>query len=271
MDQDQVIDKLLDAYNGAVGSSYVVTRRPDKDNRDSADIDAYAESPGRKPLAIEHTKIQSLQDQNRDSAWFMQGLGALETELSGVFPFCFDLVFPYQNVAPGKDWAAMRAAVKNWFLAHAASLSEGRTTHQVAGLPFPIAVSKRASTRHKVFLMRQVPPGDVESLLLAEMQKSLGHKYAKLSQYREAGAVAVLVLESEDIALVSEQSLYKAFLRATRDQPRPNLDQVWLASTFGQDCSVYCLVGPADVMEGVNPENFRFGPQFVAEWLPEVM
>ena len=26
-----------------------------------------------------------------------------------------------------------------------------------------------------------------------------------------------------------------------------------------------------DVMAGVNPENFRFGPEFLAEWLPEVM
>jgi hypothetical protein len=32
--------------------------------------------------------------------------------------------------------------------------------------------------------------------------------------------------------------------------------------------SVYCFFGPAEVLEGVNPANFRFGPQFINQWLP---
>jgi len=267
MEQERAIWHVLDAYNSAVGSSYAVTRRPDAENRDSADIDAYAESAALQPLAIEHTKIQSLEDQNRDSAWFMRALGALQTELSGVFPFRLVLVFPYRNVEPGQDWSSVCATIKHWLVAHAASLPEGRTTHHLAGVPFPVITSKRTSVNRKVFLVRQEPPGDPEALLLAQMHESLGHKYDKLGQYRQQGAAAVLVLESEDIALVSEQSLYKAFLRATREHPRPNLDHVWLAF----DYSVYCFLGPHDVMAGVNPENFRFGPEFAAEWLPDVM
>lgn len=271
MEQERVIRHLLDAYNAAVATSYAVTRRPDLDNRGSADIDAVAESAGLAPLAIEHTKIQSLQDQSRDSAWFMRGLGALETELDGVFPFCLDLVLPYENVVPGQDWSAIRANIKQWLLANAASLPAGRTTHHLAGVPFPLATTKRSSDRHKLFLMRHVPPGDAEALLLVQMHESLDHKHDELGEYRQGGALGVLVVESEDIALVSEQSLYKAFLRALRERPRPNLDQVWLASTYGDDYSVYCFLGPPDVMAGVNPENFRFGPEFLAEWLPEVM
>jgi hypothetical protein len=78
LDQSEAIQRLLNAYNTTIGSSYVVTRQPDRETRDSKEIDAYAESEGLPPLAIEHTKIQSLEHQNRSSAWFRQALGALE-------------------------------------------------------------------------------------------------------------------------------------------------------------------------------------------------
>lgn len=81
MDQTRVIESMLNAYNAALGSSYSVTRWPDNENRSSADIDAFAESPGLQPLAIEHTKIQSLPNQYRDSSWFAEGLGQLESAM----------------------------------------------------------------------------------------------------------------------------------------------------------------------------------------------
>jgi hypothetical protein len=46
--------------------------------------------------------------------------------------------------------------------------------------------------------------------------------------------VALLVVVSEDIALVSEQSLYKAFLRAARERPWANLDQVAGVDVWGR-------------------------------------
>ena len=42
-----------------------VEARPDLDNRRSSDIDAIA-----GPLAIEHTSVDTIENQRRDSAWF---------------------------------------------------------------------------------------------------------------------------------------------------------------------------------------------------------
>lgn len=109
LDQAQVIQLVIDAHNRAVRSSYVVTRHPDLENRGSQDVDAYAESDdGLRPLAIEHTNIQSLQEQSRDSAWFVRALGPLEDELSGVFPFHLGVVVPYTNIEIGSDWGRVR-------------------------------------------------------------------------------------------------------------------------------------------------------------------
>jgi hypothetical protein len=79
MEQDLVIDNFLLAYNRSAASHYSVAARPDKNNRGSKDIDAVAEA-GRPRLAIEHTKLETLALQNRDSAWFMEAFGPLEQE-----------------------------------------------------------------------------------------------------------------------------------------------------------------------------------------------
>jgi len=265
IEQDQAIQRALDAHNRAVGSHYVVTRHPDRENRGSDEIDAYAESPGLAGLAIEHTEIESLDYQDRDSAWFLRGLGALETELA--FPFWLGIELPYRNVEPRQDWESIRRAIATWLRANAANLPDGRTPLALPGVPFPLAVLKNMKGNPKVVLMRQVPPGDRDELLLARMHDRIDHKYARLGEYRRKGAQAVVVLESEDIALVSPQVLYLAFLQAMRERPRPDLDQVWLVTSYLAEGPVYCFLGPDELMAGVNPINFQFGPQFAKEWL----
>jgi hypothetical protein len=257
------IQAVIDVYNRATQGSYVITRQPDQGNRGSPEIDAYAESEGLRPLAIEHTTIESVKLQRRDSAWFMHALGSLQTELGSVFPFQLAIGFPYRNAEAGQDWPTIRERIKSWLLANALAAPFGRTTHEVPGVPFVLTLSKRTDQPHQTGLVRTEPPGEGEALLLENMHDALDHKYLKLGDYRAKGAVAVLVLESDDIALANPQRLYEAFLRSLRQQPRPNLDQVWLVF---RGCP-YSFLGPADVMAAVNPANFRFGPQFAEEWL----
>jgi hypothetical protein len=238
-------------------------RHPDRENRASPDIDAYAESQGLSPLAIEHTAVQSLAEQIRDSSRFAQALVPLESELASAFPFWLALVLPYRNVQTGSDWATIRGCIRAWVLANAGALPIGRTTRDIPGVPFPLTFWKRLTGGPGIFLVREVPSGNRNELLLAEMRKALDHSCSKLSKYHAQGATGVVVLESDNIALVDAGDLYRAFLLATRDQPRPDLDQIWLVSPWG----VYCFNGPLAVMTAVNPANFRFGPEFVNEWL----
>jgi hypothetical protein len=264
VDQARAIERVLDTYNRARDSAYSVTGHPDQANRDSKEIDAVADSAGLPQMAIEHTRIQSLSDQQGRSASFERALAGLETNLAGVFPFQLDLVVPYQNVEPGRSWTEIRRAINEWLVAGAGELPDGATSHSLSGVPFRLTVRKRPGQPGKVFLMREAPAG-LEASLLPEMRRSLDHKYLRLGEYRAQGATTILILDSEDIALVAPSDLYLAFLRATREQPRPHLDQVWLVLQFG----AYCFSGPADLMAKVNPENFHFGAPYVHEWLPE--
>lgn len=54
-----------------------VDRRPEKENRNSEDIEVIAGK-----FAIEHTCVDTVANQTRDAAWFLQVEGNLEKELS---------------------------------------------------------------------------------------------------------------------------------------------------------------------------------------------
>src|SRR4029453_16125259 len=76
-----------------------VDARPDLNNRRSSDIDAIA-----VPLAIEHTSIDTIGNQRRDSAWFGKVAQPLHERFRSSLPFRLRLIFPYEGITVGQDW-----------------------------------------------------------------------------------------------------------------------------------------------------------------------
>lgn len=259
------MDEFLRVYNSAQAGPHVAVSHPDQDNRDSKDIDALANADGYPRLAIEHTKIETLDYQNRDSAWFIKAFGSLEQDFKNALPFSVILVFPYQNVVPGQRWPEIREAIRQWLTSTILNLPVGRSDHSIPEVPFKLTVWRRPRGS-SLFLSRGEPANDPQAGLMKQMDQQLGHKYERLREYHEKGAVSVLLLESEDNALVNWGSLYEAYLRATEANPRPQLDQVWLACTFVGDCEVCCFAGPQDLMDRANPENYMLGPGQRSHW-----
>lgn len=261
--EERAIDLVLSAINTALGTSYEVVQRPDRQNRDGKAIDAWAEEATAPPLAIEHTRLETFQGQTRDDAWFMTGLGPLE---GTALPCLLRLWPPHLNVAPGQDWNDIRNRVGSWATANATTLPMGVSLHHVSGVPFPLLVDKQSEGAPGIRLGRLAPGGDRPEQLLATMDMALDHKHEELARYQSEGAIAVLVLESNDIALTNEGEIYRAFVRATSHRPRPWLDQIWLVRTEVGD-RPYCFFGSDELIAAVNPENLCFGPRYREMWL----
>jgi len=101
------------------------------------------------------------------------------------------------------------------------------------------------------------------------MAAALADKDEQLAQYKQAGDLTFLLLESDDIVFTNRVDLYRAFLEAW-DRCAPTfIDQVWLAMTIPQECVIetYCLHADQDLLDKVNPENARFGPRYREEWM----
>lgn len=86
LDQDKVICRFIKQYNSCQNGQFTITRWPDKEERNQRACDAYAEALTARPLAIEHTNIETFRQQKQDSARFLKVCGALETELRTAFP-----------------------------------------------------------------------------------------------------------------------------------------------------------------------------------------
>jgi hypothetical protein len=201
----------------------VVDRWPDKDNRNSQDIDALAGD-----LAIEHTSIDTIEFQRRDSDWFTKLADPLEGELGPSLAFRLSICFPYDGVAVGQDWQSMREALKQWIVQEAPSLVDGCHSIQIPGFPFAFDVEKAPARPSGLFFRRYSP----DDSTLAELLKALiERKATKLGPYRRDGKTAVLLVESVDPALMNKSKLIEAIRLSFPDGLLDQVDELWYADT----------------------------------------
>jgi hypothetical protein len=199
-------------------------RRPDDENRQASDIDAIAGA-----FAIEHTSIDTLPNQRRDTDWFMRAAGGLEQDLPRKPPFRLSITLAYEAVTKGQNWAAIRQELKSWITSDAPRLADGRhVLDDVPGVPFRLRVTKASNRRPGVFFARWQPEDDT---LPERIREQFDRKAEKLAKYHRPGATTVLLVENDDIALMNEWKMLAAIREAYPSGPPPGVDQIWYADT----------------------------------------
>lgn len=201
-----------------------VDRRPDEENRGSSDIDAIA-----GPFAIEHTSVDTLPNQRRDSDWFMRAAGGLEGELERKLSSRLNITLEYDAVSKGQDWAAIRAALKTWLAQEAPRLPEGRSIIEKSSeIPFRLHVVKATGRSPGVFFARYEPD---DKSLPERVKAAFDRKATKLAKYQGPEAITVLLVESDDIALMNEGKMIGAIRTAFPAGHPAGVDQVWYVDT----------------------------------------
>lgn len=201
-----------------------VDRCPDEENRDTPDIDAIAGK-----FAIEHTSIDTVTNQRRNDAWFMEAAGSLESQLRGRLPFRLSLTLPYEAIALKQDWTAIKAALCSWIMNDAFSLPEGSNLiTDGRQIPFHFRASKSTTRKPGLFFSRFSP---TDSSLHKRVQDLFDRKAKKLSPYRSQGHRTILLVESNDIALMNELVLREAVQVAYPQGMPRGVDEIWFADT----------------------------------------
>lgn len=207
--------------NGHPGLS--VESRPDVENRKSSDIDAIAGA-----YAIEHTSVDTIENQRRDGTWFSHVAESLEVQFKDVLPFRLRLVFPYEGIAKGQDWNAIRFTLAAWVSKEAPRYSDG--SHQITapGIPFEFHAIKDSKERPGLIFVR-IAPND--TTLASRLYSQLSRKAAKLQPYKAKGMTTLLLVDSGDIALMSYEKLLKAIQLAFSGGMPAGVDQLWYVDT----------------------------------------
>ena len=154
-----------------------VDRQPDEENRKSSDIDAIAGK-----FAIEHTSIDTLPYQRRDSARYLKIIDGIKDEFMDKIPYRLKLTFPYEAVQLGQEWGKIRDSLKEWIINYSSILPDGiRLICDAPGIPFEFTVRKVGGRMPGVYFSRSESS---DNSLPDRIREQLGRKARKLLPYK---------------------------------------------------------------------------------------
>jgi hypothetical protein len=247
MDQDEVINAFVTYLQKTGFPDLKIDSWPDKVNRKSSEIDAIAGC-----FAIEHTSIDTLPNQRRDSDWFMQAVGGIEKELTVSLPYRLNITIDYDAISKGQNWAIIRQNLKTWIINESLLLSDGLIIlEDVQGVPFRLRVRKASDRGPGIFFARFEPLDDT---LPARVRKQFDSKAEKLAKYHGPDWTTVLLVENDDIALMNEWKLLESIQIAYPNGLPNGIDQIWYADTSIPN-DIEFIDFTSEIVKGENPTS----------------
>jgi len=191
---------------------------PEDENPGASEIEAIA-----GPFAIEHTSIDTLPNQRRDSDWFGEAVSPLETVLSPLLQFRLRITFPYDAISAGQDWAAIREAIAAWIVRESGGLADGVHFIIVPGTTFESRISKDSGAEPALLFYREA--ADDPSLAVRVRDQVL-RKTSKLARHSLQERKTVLLVESVDGSLMNQHKMLEALREGLKQLPA-GIDQLW--------------------------------------------
>lgn len=249
MEDHEVVEAFV-AHLAANGyPSLCVDKWPERENRISPDIEAIAGQ-----FAIEHTSIDTLPNQRGRSDWFMRATGGLEKELPKP-PYRLNISLEYDAITIGQNWEDIRNALKTWITKDSVQLEDGRhNLDNVPGIPFRLQVTKQTGRPPRIIFGRIAPE---DESLPDRIRHQLDSKIKKLAPYQRRGLITVLLIESDDIALMNDVKMLGAIRSAYPRGLPPGLNMIWYVDT-----SISSEMEFRDFTEPVKEERIESGKAF---------
>lgn len=230
MEDRIVIDEFIRHLQGHDYPGLKVDRRPDEENRNSSDIDAIAGD-----FAIEHTSIDTLPNQRRNANWFSKVTEGVEEEFSDQLPFHLSITFDYGavskkyvSITEKRGLREIHKAFKNRIGGVNLSLVDScRVLKGVPDIPFQFDVIK-GNELPKDILLALVNPDD--STLPEHIKELIDRSAKKLAKYQSTGKTTVLLIESNDPALMND-SILGAIRKAYPEGLPSGINQIWYGET----------------------------------------
>jgi hypothetical protein len=214
-------------------------------------------------LAIEHTSVDTLPDQRRVGEQFMDALGVLD-HLPTTARLSINV--PYELVTVGADWEAYRLALAHWILNVAPTLSDGPHDIALPNTSLTCIALKESTRPARVILSR---PAQDDETLPQRVGLQITRKMKKLRRYKAEGFTTVLILETQDIALMNQHKMLEAVREGLAGAIPEGLDQLWFTEARGVfffDFTTPIATG-SDVLDDTPPDRWR--AEIDAEGLPD--
>jgi len=207
--------------------------RPDREKPGHGGCDAIIERGDRR-FALEHTTIDSYSAQRADNHRFRTVVVPLEDAIRKAYPDSWiEICVPAGAVPTGTDWPRLAETLKEGCTEKIAQMPFGDQSYefQLAGVPFPVLISRERRPQDPgCFVMRHAP-GNLKAQLLDNIARAIRKKRDQLAPYRLQGLPTILLLDSDETALINRHFLTEAFVTAANRETVDGLDEVFIAET----------------------------------------
>ena len=220
-----------------------IDRWPEDYNSTTPEIDAIA-----GPFAIEHTSVDTFENQRKYEDLFLRSIDNLKSELAGKLTFNLSITFKHEEFTQRQNWREIRDALKRFILEDVPHLEWG--THEfdnIPSIPFTVHVQKSSERPFGLFFWRfspkqlsaELPSNQVnrQPPLPDYFRVRLDEKAKKLAPYKHRGKTTVLLIESGDYTFMHAQIMRDWINEAFPNDFPDEVEQIWYA-TRHNDSSV---------------------------------
>jgi len=231
-EEERCIKAFISGYSDLKDSVFNIIEWPDQNN--PGDIDALA-NDGHEILAIEHTSIDSYEKQREDDPVFNKVFSPISNELNGRFDGLVTIIVPIKAVRFQEDQEKTSRVLKKLLEDEIPSLPYGISEVKSSSLSFDIKVIKDKSDKKLIGFARPAP----ENLRLEErLRETIEAKTGKFKRNNYHKETKILLIENNDIALVSQVDFREAWDVISRKGIKNYSDQIWYvdSSIPGEFC-----------------------------------
>jgi len=158
----------------------------------------------------------------------MKAIGNLESELRDI-AYRLEISVEYSAIKKGQKWDDIKKAIKEWIVIVSPQLADGyHVIANATNIPFRLYIVKQCNRQGGVFFARYEPS---DNTLTLRMRDLFDQKIKKLSRYHGANKTTLLLIESEDIALMNKPKMFDGINKAYHAGFPQSVDKVWYADT----------------------------------------
>lgn len=268
--EDSAIEDFCKQLSRVDGQNVYLKNRPDERGQGGQGLPDFIVHRGGQDMTVEHTLVNSYKNQVFYERLFSQYFDALgiERRIQEVYPDKWINVsipvdaFKKQFEAEKFDFEKFIQNLLEAVGKTPESYNASKTVkYEFADTPFPVYISNGGSDYHGTFLARIVPTHreqlDVD--LRKEITKAVEKKRKKLLAAKQRGERTVLLLDSDDYALVNEGVLAEAFgsVAANNKSILEGIDDVYIQHRRGN-----CWIVPVKLGDRIYPDL----PEYEEYW-----
>lgn len=258
-----VLESVLAVYRECLDDSYVITGRPDQQERNKPAVDGVLTSSNGRPVAIEITALQTFDRQNETRSRYLKHLASVERALARHVRRGVSCKLPTHPLVKGDNWSNIAARLESYIKAVANTLEYGAAMHRAPGIPFEFWLGFDRYSPLPFYFERADPSNaDIDVDLLQSFVKALNHKWGELQRMLRRGFRSALVITTSDrnFYRMTWDRAYRLFAEAEQIVGSGHAHDVLFAFT-GNPNAICCMAFKADTAfkRKLNTSAMKFG------------